>query len=122
MADVVVLTKNAPEITMGQENGSRAVLPHERGFFTKVGEGARDHQVGSSLTVTQLSLQPVNAALPGTEPALPKDLGQRLQPLCKIPCAGKFDIGGDKGHFKNSFLTQTGITLIIIRYWRELWN
>jgi hypothetical protein len=101
MADVVVLTKNTPEITVGQKNGSRSVLAHERRFFSKVREGARDHQVGSSLTVTQLPLQPVNPALPGTEPALPEDFGQKLDPSGQLPRAGKFNIGRNKGHSGN---------------------
>jgi hypothetical protein len=102
VADVVVLTKNTPEITVGQEDSARSMLTDERGFFTKVREGARDHQVGSGLTVAQLSLHPVNPALPGTELAILKNLSQKFNPSGQLPCACKFNIRGDKGHFKNT--------------------
>jgi hypothetical protein len=102
MADIVVLTEYAPEITMGEENSSGSMLADKGGFFTKVREGAREHQVGSGLTVTQLSLQPVGTTLPGTEPALPQDLIQKLNPSGQLPCAEKLDIRGDKSHFENT--------------------
>jgi hypothetical protein len=45
VADVVILTEDTPEVAMGEENGPRPVISHQRTLLSKMGKGARDHEL-----------------------------------------------------------------------------
>jgi hypothetical protein len=98
VADVVILTEDAPEVAMSQEDGPGPMISDERRFFPKVGKDARDHQLGPGLAVPDLILQPVHPAFSRAEPALPENLMEGPDSFSQFSAFVKPDIGGEGGH------------------------
>ncbi len=73
MADIVVLTENAVEIAVGEENRSRSPPPHQWFLFSKVRPIARHHCLAPGATISHFSLEAVHFAEPRAE-------GTSLQP------------------------------------------
>jgi hypothetical protein len=67
-----------------------------------MGKCARDHQLGGSLAIANLSIQPIDPTLPWTEPALLKDIHKELDSLLNLPSFIKADIRRDKCHFSDT--------------------
>jgi hypothetical protein len=57
------------------------VVPNERWFFTKMGEGAGDHYISLCPAVSFLTIEAVYLARTRTKAAFSEDLPQRLDPL-----------------------------------------
>jgi len=73
MADVIILTENAPKIAVGEEDRSRTVISDQRGLLPKMGKGAGDHELGRSFAVSHLSIQAINLTFPWAKPTLFKE-------------------------------------------------
>jgi len=94
MADVIVLAEDASEVTVGQKDGSGTMISDERRFFTKMGEDTGDHQFGPGLAESDSPIQPVNPALPRTEPALFQNFMEGLDSFIQFSRFIKLDIRG----------------------------
>ena len=68
-ADLVVLAKETPEVTMGEENGAGAPASYKRGLFAVMGEDAGYDEFRGRLTVTESAFRPVDPALARAERA-----------------------------------------------------
>jgi hypothetical protein len=69
MADLIVLTETAEEITAPHKNGTGTISTHKRRFFPVVGIVAGDGRSSSLLANTQLPLQAVYTAFTGAKTA-----------------------------------------------------
>jgi hypothetical protein len=69
VADIMVLTEAAEQITGTHEQGSGPILTHQGIFFTKVGIVACNPGLSARAAKTDLTLEPVHLALPGAESA-----------------------------------------------------
>jgi len=100
VADVVILTEDAPEVAMGQKDGSGPMISDERRFFPKVGKDTGDHQLGPGLAVPDLAVQAVHPAFSRTEPALPENLMEGRDSFAQFSAFVEADVGGEGRHLK----------------------
>jgi hypothetical protein len=70
MADLIVLTETAEEVTASHKNGTGTISTHKRRFFPVMGVVAGDGRSSSRLADTQLSFQSVYTAFTGAKPAI----------------------------------------------------
>jgi len=67
--DVVILTEDTPQIAMRKEDGPRAPHATEAVFLAMMGEGTRDASPATRLADRPLVGQPIDVAIPRTDPA-----------------------------------------------------
>ena len=70
MRNVVVLTKDAAQITPGEEHGAGAVIPLDTGFFAAVGRDCVDFDGGSADEAYPRLLVAIHIALARAQVAL----------------------------------------------------
>ena len=70
LADVVVLTEDAPQIAVGEENRPRPVPASEAILFTEVGERTAHHRVAAGFACGPLVLETVDATIARAHPAI----------------------------------------------------
>jgi hypothetical protein len=98
MADIVILAKNAPKITVGEEDGPRTVISNQGRLFAEMGKGTRDHELQPGLADSHLPVQAIDPALPRTKPTLLKEFLQELDSLAEFSFFVKTKIGRGKSH------------------------
>jgi hypothetical protein len=99
MADVIVLAKDTTEVTVGQENGPRAVITDQWRLFAEMGKGAGDHQFEASATIPDLLILTVDPAFSRTEPTLLKKVLENLDSLAEFTLLEKRNVGWCESHF-----------------------
>jgi hypothetical protein len=72
MADVVILAKDAAQVTVGKENGAGPVISNERSLLTEMRKRTGYLKVSACLAVSEIPGQPIDAALPWAEATLPE--------------------------------------------------
>jgi hypothetical protein len=120
VADVVILTEDAAEVAMGEENGSRPVISHQRTLLPEMGKGARDHELRTSAAISDLSIQTVNPTLSRAEPTFFQEILKKPDPLAKLTVFKERNVGWDKTHSFSSF--ERIHSSSIINYYKILWN
>jgi len=70
MADLIILAVDTPQAAVGEEDRSRAFLSHKRRFFSEMGKGTRDLDLGNRAAFSCLALFSINTAVSGTETAI----------------------------------------------------
>ena len=98
MADVVILAKNAPKITVGEEDGPRTVISNQGRLLAEMGKGTRDHELRPGLADSHLPVQAIDLALSRTKPTLLKEFLQELDSLAELSFFIKTKIGWGKSH------------------------
>jgi len=93
MADGVVLAERAAQVAMSEEDRSRAANPDERPFFAEMGRIGRNFGEVTGSAGASLSLEPVDAAVAGTDAAIFQDLEGPLDSLGEKPVAVRTKIG-----------------------------
>jgi hypothetical protein len=92
VADIIILAEEAPKVTMGEEDGSRATISDQRRLLPEMGKNTRDHQLTSRLAVAQLSLGSVNPTVPRTETAFGENFVEGANPFLQSVILTQFDI------------------------------
>src|SRR5262249_57992508 len=93
LADVVVLTEDAAQVAVTEEDRPRSAPPPKTVLLAEVGKMARDDRVASCLTCGPLVFQPIYPAVPGTDSAI----GQRRDGPLGAPMqlgASQREVGG----------------------------
>ena len=63
MADIIILTKDTHEVTMGEKDGPGTPAPNQWGFFPEMSVKAGDMGIYTGLTNSCLTFNPINFAL-----------------------------------------------------------
>jgi hypothetical protein len=66
VTDIVILAKIAEQVAVGEENGTRAMVPDQGGFFSKVGSMTGYFGPSPGQAHAFLSGQAVHSTQPGT--------------------------------------------------------
>lgn len=98
MTDVVILAKNAPKVTVGEEDGPRTVMSNQGRLLAEMGKSTRDHGLRPGLADSDLPVQAIDPALPRTKPTLLKEFPQELDSLAELSFFVKTKIGRGKSH------------------------
>jgi hypothetical protein len=69
LADVIVLTKNAPQVATGEKYCSRTRVANQRRLLSEMSIIAGDMNLSVYLAIAQLSLDSINLAIARTESA-----------------------------------------------------
>jgi hypothetical protein len=69
VTDLVVLAKAAKEIARTDKDRSRTGSPDQRGFFPKVRIVGGDHGLPACFTKPEISIQPIDPAVPWAKAA-----------------------------------------------------
>ena len=93
MGDGPVLAEDTPEITVGEENGARPMLAHQRYLFAKMGMGAENHGFDWCPAKPLFALLPIHSTLAGAELAILEDRVGLLDSLSQLTLSLQFLIG-----------------------------
>jgi hypothetical protein len=93
MGDGPVLTKDATEVAVGEEDGARPFSTHQRHLFTKMGVITENNRFDRSPAESLLSFLPIHPTHPGTELTILEEGIGLLDPLSQLTLHLQFLIG-----------------------------
>jgi hypothetical protein len=93
MGDGPVLTKDATEVAVGEEDGARPFSTHQRHLFTKMGVITENHRLDRSPTESLFSFLPIHPTHPWTELTILEEGIGLLDPLSQFTFPLQFFIG-----------------------------